>query len=127
MTICRAAAGGDILILLAAFMYSMVTVRLSKLSPSFDSITLAASKSTALAGTAILALLWACAQQWLREGFVASQWPGIANPAAWGFILWSGLGPAALVAYLQAKVGPVAALVDACRQYAFGLGGWVAG
>ncbi|KAK9908711.1 hypothetical protein WJX75_001852 [Coccomyxa subellipsoidea] len=96
-------ARGDVCILVAAFFYSLATVRLSRLAANVSSLELATSKSLALA---IISLGWvgiSAAHHVASHESLVSLWEGYADPGAWLVLLWSALGPGALAAYLQTR------------------------
>ena len=80
-----------------------VTIRLGGYARRFAPVRLAASKSFALA---VIAMAWlvsiACYDT--ISGQSIDYWSGWSNPWALLAIVWSALGPGALVAYLQSQV-----------------------
>ncbi|KAL0024507.1 hypothetical protein WJX77_010938 [Trebouxia sp. C0004] len=94
--------GGDSFILAAAFFYSVVTIRLGGYARRFAPVRLAASKSIALA---IIAVGWLSSIAVLDAigGKSTDYWSGWDNPAVLLAVLWSALGPGALVAFLQSQ------------------------
>ncbi|KAL3132435.1 hypothetical protein ABBQ32_008992 [Trebouxia sp. C0010 RCD-2024] len=94
--------GGDSLILAAAFFYSVVTIRLGGYAKKFVPVRLAASKSFALA---IIAVTWLlCTALFDTVNARSTEyWSGWNNPWAVLAVVWSALGPGALVAFLQSQ------------------------
>lgn len=85
-------------------MHAQVTVRLGRNAQRFAAVPLAASKSLAIAVIAVAWLPCTALFETVTRGEAAQLWPGWQNPAAWLAIVWSALGPGALVAYLQSQV-----------------------
>lgn len=80
-----------------------VTIRLGGYARKFVPVRLAASKSFALA---IIAVGWLLATALFDAANARSidYWSGWNNPSALLAIVWSALGPGALVAFLQSQV-----------------------
>lgn len=80
-----------------------VTIRLGGYARKFVPVRLAASKSFALA---IVAVGWLLATALFDTANARSTdyWSGWNNPSALLAIVWSALGPGALVAFLQSQV-----------------------
>ena len=80
-----------------------VTIRLGGYARRFAPVRLAASKSIALA---IIAVGWLSSIALLDVigGKSTDYWSGWNNPAVLLAVLWSALGPGALVAFLQSQV-----------------------
>lgn len=100
----------DLFFLLALFtsdtisMYGMqVTIRLGGYARRFAPVRLAASKSFALA---IIAVGWLLSITIfdIINAQSTDYWSGWRNPWALLAIVWSALGPGALVAFLQSQV-----------------------
>lgn len=92
-----------------------VTIRLGGYARKFVPVRLAASKSFALA---IIAVAWLVATALFNTANARSTdyWSGWNNPRALLAIVWSALGPGALVAFLQSQVRrcDVAACSNCC-------------
>lgn len=80
-----------------------VTIRLGGYARRFAPVRLAASKSIALA---IIAVGWlsSIAVLDMTGGKSTDYWSGWNNPAVLLAVVWSALGPGALVAFLQSQV-----------------------
>jgi len=80
-----------------------VTIRLGGYARRFAPVRLAASKSIALA---IIAVGWLSSIALLDVigGKSTDYWSGWNNPAVLLAVVWSALGPGALVAFLQSQV-----------------------
>ena len=80
-----------------------VTIRLGGYARRFAPVRLAASKSIALA---IIAVGWLSSIALLDVigGKSTDYWSGWSNPAVLLAVVWSALGPGALVAFLQSQV-----------------------
>ena len=91
-----------------------MTIRLGGYARKFVPVRLAASKSFALA---IIAVGWLAAIALFDTANARSTdyWSGWSNPWALLAIVWSALGPGALVAFLQSQVRRCDVL--ACRNY----------
>ena len=84
---------GDLIIVLAAGLWSMVMVRQSKHAPNFKAIHLGTAKLSVMA---ILSALWLVADilSQLAHGRPASAvWPGYGHVVLWCVLLWPAIGP----------------------------------
>ena len=84
---------GDLIIVLAAGLWSMVMVRQSKHAPNFKAIHLGTAKLSVMA---ILSALWLVADilSQLAHGRPASAvWPGYGHAVLWLVLLWPAIGP----------------------------------
>lgn len=95
-----------------------MTIRLGGYAKKFVPVRLAASKSFALA---IIAVVWLVATALFdtANSRNTDYWSGWNNPWALLAIVWSALGPGALVAFLQSQVQRCAVLAcsDCCLCY----------
>ena len=93
-----------------------VTIRLGGYARKFVPVRLAASKSFALA---IIAVAWLLGTALFDTVNAQSTnyWSGWNNPWALLAIVWSALGPGALVAFLQSQVQCCDVLAPAAAAY----------
>jgi drug/metabolite transporter (DMT)-like permease len=94
---------GYLYVLISAVFFAMTTVRLSRYSTSFPSLTLASSSTF---GLSLLSMAWVVAS-WQGEAHGYSDTMRslrhlFSDPLSSAVMLWVGLGPGALATYLQA-------------------------
>lgn len=87
-----------------------VTIRLGRNAQRFAAVPLAASKSLAIAVIAVAWLPCTALFETVTRGEATQLWPGWQNPMAWLAVVWSALGPGALVAYLQSQASHLCCL-----------------
>ncbi|GAB4814293.1 hypothetical protein N2152v2_001339 [Parachlorella kessleri] len=95
--------GGDTAILTAALFYSLATVRTPGYAKPLPTLDLAAGKSLALAGAALLSLLVVAAGTARQGQPLSGLWEGWADPAAWAVLAYLAAGPGVLGSYLQVR------------------------
>lgn len=100
-------AGGDAAIVLAAFFFSLATVRINGFTKSLPSMQIAAGKSLVLGALAVAYLLYTASITTLEGRPLTSLWEGWANPVAWGALVWSAVGPGAIASYFHVKVSAI--------------------
>ncbi|GMH32627.1 hypothetical protein BSKO_00461 [Bryopsis sp. KO-2023] len=92
---------GELLVLWAALMYALNTVRLGTLAKKYNPLDLTTSKTVVLAVAAIAWALWDCGGVVMDGKPIVTLWAGYGDWRAWLILIWTALGPGALATFLQ--------------------------
>lgn len=89
---------GLVLIVASAAFFALATVRLGRYTNTFDCLKLSTFIAAAVGAISVLWVWWE--GQLGRQAAVLSSL--MSDPTSFGLLMWLGLGPGALAAYLQA-------------------------